>query len=114
MSQIRKIREEEILLAKHLLSLANKNPDEFTFSSDVDEYEGGVMGSINFTLGDSSDYAGDVIQVEYADEDGVRVLITLTENSKGELLDMDFWKENFSKLLRYPTPERVSVNTRGI
>lgn len=114
MSQIRKIREEETVLAKHLVSLANKNPDDFVFPSDVDDYEGGVMGSINFTLGDSGDYAGDMIQVEYADEDGVRVLITLTQNSKGELLDMDFWKENFSKLLRYPKPGQVSINTRGI
>ncbi|SMD38772.1 hypothetical protein SAMN04488029_3873 [Reichenbachiella faecimaris] len=114
MSQIRKIREEEITLAKHLLTLAKKNPEAYTFPSDVDEYEGGVMGSINFTLGDSGDYAGDIIQVEYTDEDGVRVLITLTQNSKGELLDMDFWKENFTKLLRYPTPDRVTINTRGI
>ncbi len=114
MSQIRKIREEEIVLAKHLLTLANKNPEDFSFPSDVDDYEGGVMGSINFTLGDSGDYAGDLVQVEYSDEDGVRVVITLTQNSKGELLDMDFWKENFSKLLKYPTTEKVSINTRGI
>lgn len=114
MSQIRKIRDEEILLAKHLLTLAEKNPNAYAFPSDVDEYEGGVMGSINFTLGDSADYAGDIVQVEYNDEDGIRVVITLTQNSKGELLDMDFWKENFSKLLRYPTPDKVSINTRGI
>jgi len=114
MSQIRKIREEEIILAKHLLTLANKNPEEFTFPTEVDDYEGGVMGSINFTLGDSGDYAGDIVQVEYFDDDGIRVLITMTQNSKGELLDMDFWKENFSKLLLYPTPDKVSINTRGI
>ncbi|MEP2024623.1 MAG: hypothetical protein ABJH98_10255 [Reichenbachiella sp.] len=114
MSQIRKIREEEIRLAKHLLGLANKNPEKYVFPSNVDDYEGGVMGSINFTLGDSGDYAGDIVQVEYTDEDGVRVLITLTHNSKGELLDMDFWKENFSKLLKYPTPDKVAINTRGI
>ncbi|WP_420581222.1 DUF6984 family protein [Reichenbachiella sp.] len=114
MSQIRKIREEEIVLARHLLVLAEKDPSAYSFPSDVDEYEGGVMGSINFTLGDSSDYAGDIVQVEYTDEDGIRVVITLTQNSKGELLDMDFWKENFSKLLKYPTPDKVSINTRGI
>lgn len=114
MSQIRKIREEEIVLAKHLLSLANKNPEEYAFPSEVDEYEGGIMGSINFTLGDSGDYAGDIVQVEYTDEDRIRVVITLTQNSKGELLDMDFWKENFAKLLRYPSPDQVQINTRGI
>lgn len=114
MSQIRRIREEEIILAKHLLVLGKKNPDEYSFAKEVDEYEGGVMGSINFTLGDSGDYAGDIVQVEYHDQDGIRVLITLTQNSKGELLDMDFWKENFTKLLQYPKPVEVSVNTRGI
>lgn len=114
MSQIRKIREEEIVLAKHLLVLVEKDPNTYVFPSEVDEYEGGVMGSINFTLSDSGDYAGDIVQVEYDDEDGVRVLITLTQNSKGELLDMDFWKVDFSKLLKYPTPDEVSINTRGI
>lgn len=114
MSQIRTIRAEEIKLAKHLLVLAQKDPGEYSFPTEVDEYEGGVMGSINFTLGDSTDYAGDIVQVEYHDEDGIRVLITLTHNSKGELLDMDFWKENFTRLLRYPKPDQVSINTRGI
>ncbi|UXX78092.1 hypothetical protein N7E81_12060 [Reichenbachiella carrageenanivorans] len=114
MNQIRTIREEEIVLAKHLLTLAGKNPEEFIFPAKVDDYEGGVMGSINFTLGDSGDYAGDIIQVEYTDQDRIRVVITLTQNSKGELLDMDFWKENFTKLLQYPKPDQVSINTRGI
>lgn len=114
MSQIRKMREEEITLAKHLLTLAEKDPEAYIFPAEVDDYEGGVMGSINFTLGDTGDYAGDIVQVEYTDEDGVRVVITLTQNSRGEILDMDFWKENFSKLLKYPTPDKVSINTRGI
>lgn len=114
MSQVRDIREEEVILAKHLLFLAKKDTEVYKFPTRVDEYEGGVMGSINFTLGDSADYAGDMVQVAYHDEDGIRVLITLTQNSKGEILDMDFWKENFTKLLRYPTPEDVSINTRGI
>ena len=114
MSQIRTIREEEITLAKHLLTLADKDPDHYSFPTEVDEYEGGIMGSINFTLGDSADYAGDIVQVEYHDSDGIRVVITLTQNSKGELLDMDFWKENFTKLLSYPKPDQVAINTRGI
>lgn len=114
MSQIRKIREQEIVLTRHLLTLAGKQPDDYQLPTDVDEYEGGVMGSINFTLGDSGDYAGDLIQVEYHDQDGFRVVITLTTNSKGELLDLDFWKENFTKLLKYPKPDEVSINTRGI
>ncbi|MEO9964596.1 MAG: hypothetical protein ABJF11_02335 [Reichenbachiella sp.] len=114
MKQIRAIKEAEVELTKHLLVLAKKDPDQFELPEKVDEYEGGVMGSINFTLGSSGDYAGDVIQVEYIDTDGIRVLITLTQNSKGELLDLDFWKENFSKLLRYPQPDQVTINTHGI
>lgn len=112
--KIRPIRDEEIALAKHLLTLAGKDVSTFKFPTEVDDYEGGVMGSINFTLTDSSDYAGDLVQVEYYDIDEKRMLITLTQNKSGELLDMDFWKEDHSKLVRYPTAELVAVNTKGM
>jgi hypothetical protein len=72
------------------------------------------MGSINFTLSDQSDYDSDFVRVEYVDEDQFGVLISLTKNKAGELLDLDFWKVNFSKLLRYPKPEDVKVNTSGM
>ena len=77
-------------------------------SEAVVEYEGGKMGSIS--MGDDPNlYDGDLIQVEYVDSDGTPVVITLTKDSNGKLLDLDFWKVDFSKLITYPQPHQVSV-----
>ena len=68
------------------------------------------MGSIS--LGGNVDaYAGDLVQAEYVDEDGTTVVITLTKDENGQLLDLDFWKTDFSKLLVYPTPDKLIFGT---
>ena len=57
------------------------------------------MGSISLGIDNNpDDYDGDLIQVEYTDSDGIVVVITLTKNNKNQLLDLDFWKEDFSEL----------------
>ena len=76
----------------------------------MEEYEGGKMGSISLG-GDVEGYAGDLIQVEYTDIDGTDVVITLTKDHQNHLLDLDFWKVDFSKLLEYPTPDKVTIRT---
>lgn len=106
MSNIRPIRQNEIDLVHFLLEKLNLNPADFPISEHVDEYEGGKMGSIS--LGGNVDgYEGDLIQVEYIDIDDVPVVITLTKDSDNHLLDLDFWKTDFSKLLEYPTPDKL-------
>ncbi|GJM63421.1 DUF6984 family protein [Persicobacter diffluens] len=109
MNERRTIREQEMTLVRHLLTLAGKNPDEINIPTQVEEYEGGKMGSINFTDFDKAPYLNDLVQVKYIDSDGTPVVITLTQNTENEILDMDFWKKDFSKLLLYPTPETVAV-----
>ena len=74
----------------------------------VEEYEGGKMGSIS--LGGNPDaYAGDLIRVEYIDTDETPVVITLTHDDQNQLLDLDFWKIDFSKLLTYPSPDKIII-----
>lgn len=64
------------------------------------------MGSIS--LGGNVDaYDGDLIQAEYIDSDSTPVVITLTKDSNGQLLDLDFWKTDFSRLIDYPTPDQL-------
>ncbi|MFN8436924.1 MAG: hypothetical protein U0V72_04715 [Cytophagales bacterium] len=104
---MREIRNEEIILIQHLLELSNLNPENYKIPSFVDEYEGGIMGSIGMGSSDPTEYAGDIIQVKYMDTDDIPVIITLTHNHNNELLDLDFWKEDFSKLLQYPEPTKV-------
>ncbi|WP_439557844.1 DUF6984 family protein [Dyadobacter sp.] len=107
---MRQIRQNEKELIAFLLRQINLNPDDFPLNENVDEYEGGVMGSIS--LGGNVDaYAGDLVQAEYVDEDGTPVVITLTKDENGQLLDLDFWKTDFSKLLVYPTPDKLIFGT---
>ena len=106
MSQTRKIRENERDLIAFLLEKLNLNVSDYPINEDVFEYEGGKMGSISLN-NDPDAYAGDLTQVEYIDTDNVPVMITLTHNAEGQLLDLDFWKTDFSKLLKYPTVEEI-------
>jgi hypothetical protein len=38
-------------------------------------------------------------------------MITLTHDTEGQLLDLDFWKTDFSKLLKYPTLGEIKWHT---
>jgi hypothetical protein len=110
MNQTRKIRQNEQVLIEFMLEKIGFNTQDYPISEDVFEYEGGKMGSISLGIDNNpDDYDGDLIQVQYADTDGITVIITLTKNNKNQLLDLDFWKEDFSKLITYPTPDKVVV-----
>lgn len=110
MNKNRKIRENERVLIEFMLEKIGFTTQDYPIIEDVFEYEGGKMGSISLNIDNNpDDYDGDLIQVEYADTDGITVIITLTINNKNQLLDLDFWKEDFSKLITYPTPNEVVV-----
>ena len=104
MNERRKIKEEEINLIVFLLNQVGLTVDEYPINAFVDEYEGYVMGSIGLGNPDVSPYAGDLIQAKYIDSDGKEIAITLTMDKNGQLLDLDFWKVDFSKLRVYPKP----------
>lgn len=106
MSNIRPIRQNEKDLIARLLDQAGLDFSHFEINENVDEYEGGKMGSIS--LGGNVDaYAGDIIQAEYVDIDDIPVVITLTKDKDERLLDLDFWKTDFSKLIEYPTADKL-------
>jgi hypothetical protein len=106
MNQTRKIRQSERDLIVFLLEKLNLNLADYPINEEVFEYEGGKMG--NISLNNNPDaYAGDLIQVEYIDTDNTPVMITLTHDTEGQLLDLDFWKTDFSKLLKYPALSEI-------
>lgn len=109
MNQYRLIKKEERTLVLFLLTQADINALDYSIAEEVYEYEGGVMGSINLAGSDPDLYDSDLIQAEYMDSDGIEVVITLTKDKNNNLLDLDFWKVNFSKLIRYPTPELLTL-----
>jgi hypothetical protein len=108
MNQTRKIRENEKELIVFLLEKLNLNVADYPINEEVFEYDGGKMGSISLNNNPDA-YAGDLIQVEYTDTDGTPVMITLTHDTEGQLLDLDFWKTDFSKLLKYPTLSEIKL-----
>jgi hypothetical protein len=109
MENKRPIRQNEKDILDFLLKQLDLDPKNYPYDQLVDEYEDGKMGSISLG-GDTSAYDGDLIQVEYVDSDGTPVVITLTKDSKNQLLDLDFWKVDFSKLINYPTPDKLIFN----
>lgn len=109
MNKTRQIRQEEIDLVTFFLQQCNYTIADYSIAEEVYEYEGGIMGSINFEGSDPDAYDRDLIQAEYKDVDGVDVLITLTTDKNNRLLDLDFWKMDFSKLIRYPKPEMLGL-----
>jgi hypothetical protein len=110
---MRKIRDEEKRIIEFLLMMLGAKSEDYPISETVYEYEGGVMGSISMQNTDGSTYLKDLIQVHYTDTDLIPVVITLTADHEGKLLDLDFWKEDFSKLIQYPTPDKLKVNIIG-
>jgi hypothetical protein len=106
MNQTRKIRQSERDLIVFLLEKLNLNLADYPINEEVFEYEGGKMGSISLNNNPDA-YAGDLIQVEYIDTDNTPVMITLTHDTEGQLLDLDFWKTDFSKLLKYPALSEI-------
>ncbi len=107
MNPSRKIREEERNLIVFLLGKLNLKLKDFPINENVEEYEGGVMGSIGLGNPEISPYAGDLIQAKYVDIDEKEIVITLTKDTNNQLLDLDFWKVDFSKLSKYPVPENL-------
>jgi hypothetical protein len=69
------------------------------------------MGSINLNNSDTDLYDCDLIQAEYTDADKIPVVISLTKDKNNKLLDLDFWKSDFSKLIKYPKPEELVFDT---
>ncbi len=101
----RKIRENERQLIIFLLEKLDLDLEKYPINEDVEEYENGKMGSISMGNPEISPYKNDLIQANYIDSDGIVVVISLTQDTDNQLLDLDFWKVDFSKLLTYPTPE---------
>lgn len=100
-------REKELL--SHLLTLANASHLVESIPVQVSPYNLQQPESINLSGTDPEDYDGDIVTVEYFDTDGIRVIISITKNKAGQLLDMDFWKEDFENIQHYPTPDKVEL-----
>jgi hypothetical protein len=101
----REIRQEEKVLIAYLLEQLPDNSNQYNIPLFIKELEDGGMGSIQLT--DEGRHHKDLIQMQYVDADGQKVIITLTENQAGQLFDLDIWKVDFSPLKQFPTIEKL-------
>lgn len=112
MSRLRTIRPEEKTLILALLKHAGYNESDFPISNQVSEYGDPYMGGINLNNDRLDLFDSDITQGEYTDTDGENVVMSLTKDTEGNLLDLDFWKSNFTPLAKYPTPELVTFKEK--
>ena len=105
----RNIKEEEKVLVASILELANSADRISKIPEVVYDLGDGGMGSIKFSSDAERIYSEDIIQVNYIDSDSTPVIIALTVDNRNELFELDFWKVNFKKLLRYPEPNEINV-----
>jgi hypothetical protein len=106
----RPVKEAELILIQFLLAHIKTDEHKFPISDTAFEYEAGKMGSINLVNKNQGEYKGDIAIAQYIDSDGIIVMITLTIDSNDNLLDLDFWKTNFEKLLKYPSPSDLTFD----
>ncbi len=112
MAALRAIREEEKIMVEAMLKHIGADDSQYAISGQVSEYGDPHMGSINFDNDRPDLYDGDLVQCEYTDEDGENVVLSLTKDAEGKLLDLDFWKSNFTPLVKYPTPNVVTYKEK--
>ncbi len=109
MSTTRPLEPREKELITHLLKLGGATELINSIPAEASPYNLQQPESINLSGTDAENYDGDIVTVEYMDTDKVRVIISLTKDKEGNLLDMDFWKEDFVNVQTYPTPDKLEI-----
>ena len=111
----RALRPEEQDLVKALLTHVPGGADlagALTGCQVVDLADGG-MGSVQFLGPGPRKFGTELVSAEYVDQDGTLVIISLYADIFGNLYEIDSWKVDFSKLLRYPTPADLTVTSNA-
>jgi len=66
----------------------------------------GGMGSIRFFHSDQvvepRVMARRIAEKQFVDEDGVPILVSVNVDQDGRLFELDIWKADFSRVLRFP------------
>lgn len=99
------IQEErllELLVKKSSLVL----PDNWKDSLLVRTMEDGDMGSLylfpNGEIIENRILGEQVSEFQFTDLDGVEVIASLNIDTNGELFELDIWKTDFGKLIKFP------------
>lgn len=92
-----------------MLMLADDNRSDTDLPQLVQDMDDGGMGSIQFGRRADRKFGRDIVQVRYIDLDNTPIFITLIEDSSGDLFELEFWKVDNSRLLKYPPPSDTEL-----
>jgi len=67
----------------------------------------GGMGSIEFFSLKKGKLGGALAEAQYVDVDNILVIITIYKDYFDNLYEVDFWKVDFSPLIKYPHLEFI-------
>ena len=105
----------ELLVLKELASIAGmERPDDWLSTLQVQEMDDGGMGSLELMSrdppsGDGQKTVTCKAAVQFTDEDGVEVIVSLNAGEDGIPFELDMWKTDFSPLVRIPNAFRRVV-----
>jgi len=85
-------------------------------SATVEDMTDGGMGSIRFLARDGGHriFGCEAARGDYTDADGVPVRIAVNLDQRGDLYELDFWKVDWSPLVRYPSPSDITISRRTV
>ena len=97
--------DEKDLIRK---ALGPKKPANLDDLKVIDAEDGG-MGGVRFEFDQAERrvFGSELVRLSYIDADGVPVSVTLNSDMDGELFEIDFWKVDFSPLIKYPTSDQL-------
>jgi hypothetical protein len=107
--------EREVVLALLKASPSRERLASGLAAALVEDMNDGGMGSVKFVYPEVPHrrMSFELADAKYTDEDGVLVSIALNLDQFGDLFELDFWKVNFSRLVRYPRAEELTVKARA-
>lgn len=113
-SPVRSLRNDERLPVQAMLPgvLSESEIKHLLLHPMVQDLSDGRMGSIRFanSISPNRGFGREAASAEYMDDDGVQVSITLNLDQEDGLFEVDFWKVDFSPLVRYPMSRELNIH----
>ncbi len=107
MESTRKPEPTELKLIELLVSKSAKSfPKNWSETLRVRNMQDGGMGSLllfpNEQIDEERVFGEQISDFRFLDEDGVEVIASLNVDEMGELFELDMWKTDYSKLIKWP------------
>lgn len=95
------------MLLEHMIDISNiEIPINWRDELLVRPMDDGGMGSLYILPKGISEnnriFGAQVSEIQFEDEDRILVIVSLNIDSNGHLFELDIWKTDFSKLIRFP------------